>query len=239
LRQSSIASVASPLREFALWSAGGLLFIASLGPVLMPGVPASAWMLSAVLYLGAATVAGHLLRRTYPHGSLGLCNVVTLARLVLVMVLAAALFAGGVGGWTVVGLAGVALALDGVDGWLARRNGHASAFGARFDMETDAALALVLALHALSTGAAGPLVLVLGVMRYAFVAAAAVFPWLNAPLPDRFSRKAVCVVQIATLIAIQSPAMPAAMIPAMVAGASAALVWSFALDIAGLWRGRP
>ena len=39
-------------------------------------------------------------------------------------------------------------ALDGVDGWLARRSGIASAFGARFDMEIDALLILVLAVLA-------------------------------------------------------------------------------------------
>jgi hypothetical protein len=88
---------------------------------------------------------------------------VTLARLVIVGALAASLFAGGTEAWPVVALAPIALALDGVDGWLARRGGLVSAFGARFDMETDSAFALVLSLHALATGAAGPVVLVLGV----------------------------------------------------------------------------
>jgi phosphatidylglycerophosphate synthase len=239
LRQSS-TDVAwfPPLRDFALCALGGLVLLGMLGPVLLPGAPASAWAVAAVVYAGGAAVVGDFLRRTYPHRSLGLCNVVTLARLVIVAALAAALFAGGVGAWAFVGLAGVALALDGVDGWLARRHGLASSFGARFDMETDAALALVLALHALAIGAAGPVVLVLGVMRYAFVAAAAVLPWLNGPLPERFSRKAVCVVQIGALIAIQVPGMPAAFTSALVAVASAALVWSFAVDIAHLWRRR-
>ena len=41
-------------------------------------------------------------------------------------------------------LAGFALALDGVDGHLARRFDQVSDFGARFDMEVDAALILVL-----------------------------------------------------------------------------------------------
>jgi phosphatidylglycerophosphate synthase len=189
-------------------------------------------------YLAGATVAGDFLRRTYPHGSFGLCNAVTLARLVIVTALAASLFAGGTEAWPVVALAAIALALDGVDGWLARRGGLVSAFGARFDMETDSAFALVLSLHALATGAAGPVVLVLGVMRYAFVAAAALLPWLNGPLPERFSRKAVCVLQIATLIVIQVPGIPSGMAAALVALAAAALVWSFGLDIALLWRER-
>ena len=48
--------------------------------------------------------------------------------------------------WGVVVLATVAALLDAVDGWLARREQIASAFGARFDMETDAFLILVLSL---------------------------------------------------------------------------------------------
>ena len=45
-------------------------------------------------------------------------------------------------------LAAVALALDLVDGWVARRTGTASALGARFDGEVDAFLILALSLYA-------------------------------------------------------------------------------------------
>src|SRR5262245_48079916 len=44
-------------------------------------------------------------------------------------------------------LAVVALVLDGVDGWIARRTGTVSEFGARFDMEVDAFLILVLSVY--------------------------------------------------------------------------------------------
>ena len=39
--------------------------------------------------------------------------------------------------------AAAVVALDGVDGWIARRIGRTTVFGARFDMEVDAALMLV------------------------------------------------------------------------------------------------
>jgi hypothetical protein len=122
----------------------------------MPALPFVSWAVAAMAYLLAAAAVGDLLRRTYPHPTLGLCNVVTLGRLVIVGVLTAALVAGGGAPGAVFALAALALALDGVDGWLARRHGRVSGFGARFDMEVDSAFALVLALHALVSGTAGP-----------------------------------------------------------------------------------
>src|SRR4051812_27656235 len=87
-----------------------------------------------------------LYRQHHPYATFGAANYVTTLRAVLTLLLAAAAFLdpsarlGWVAGWT----AGIVAALDGVDGWLARRTGMPSAFGARFDMETDAALLLVL-----------------------------------------------------------------------------------------------
>ena len=56
-----------------------------------------------------------------------------------------------------------------MDGWRAGRE-QASAFGARFDMETDAALILILSLLVWQHGKAGAGSLRCGLMRYAFVA---------------------------------------------------------------------
>lgn len=73
--------------------------------------------------------------RSYPHRALGLCNLVTLLRLALMSALVAPLVSGSGAQWGVLMVAAVALALDGVDGWLARRQHLVSQFGARFDME--------------------------------------------------------------------------------------------------------
>ena len=55
---------------------------------------------------------------------------------------------------TLITLATVALILDAVDGQVARRTATASPLGARFDMEVDAFLILVLSVHvATSLGA--------------------------------------------------------------------------------------
>jgi phosphatidylglycerophosphate synthase len=80
-------------------------------------------------------------------------------------------------------LASVALVLDGVDGWVARRTGTVSAFGARFDMEVDAFLILVLSLYVARD--AGWWVLLIGAARYLFVAAGWALPWLRGTAPAR------------------------------------------------------
>lgn len=179
----------------------------------------------------------------YPHARFGACNGVTLLRAGLGASLLAPLVAGDagqnvMGGWAIPMVALLALSLDGLDGWLARRHGLVSGFGARFDMEVDAALALMLALHAMVDGMTGPVVLALGVMRYIFVAASWALPWMAAPLPDRFGRKLVCVIQIAALIALQVPGMGSGLAQLTALAAVTALLWSFGRDTLWLWRHR-
>lgn len=187
--------------------------------------------------LGLGLTLG-LFRRGFPHLTLGACNLVTLARLAMTAALLAPLPSGAASPVAVVALALLALSLDGLDGWLARREGRVSDFGARFDMEVDSALGLVLALNAFAAGTVGAAVLLLGVPRYVFAAAALVLPWLDGPLPARFSRKAVCVAQIAVLIALQLPMTTGLPAQIAVAVVFAALVWSFWRDIVWLWQAR-
>lgn len=191
----------------------------------------------AVFLLICLTVAVQM-RRGYPHQRLGACNAVTLLRAALASALLSPLIGGQATGWAVAGVAGIGLMLDGLDGHLARRSGLASRFGARFDMEVDAGLALVLSLHILAGTAVGAEILVLGLIRYGFVLTGLAWPWLRADLPDRRRRKAVCVLQIAVLILLQTPlpSRDGAIILARLA--AAALIWSFAVDIRWLWARR-
>jgi len=137
----------------------------------------------------------------------------------------------------VVGALG-ALALDGVDGLLARRLGQTSAFGARFDMETDAATVLGLSLLVWLCDQAGSWVLAIGLMRYIFVTGSRVWPVLAAPLPPRKRRQAVCVAQIAALILAIVPGVWPELARPICLAALAALVYSFAVDIAWLVASR-
>lgn len=164
---------------------------------------------------------------------IGAANLVTGLRLGLVL----ALWSVGTSSpWLGVGIATVGAGLDAVDGPLARRRGEVSRFGARFDMETDAFLIVTLSVLAWRLGKAGPWVLLSGAMRYLFVAAAWVWPWLAADLPESYRRKAVCVVQIVTLIAAVAPALPPTLSATVAATGLALLVWSFAVDVVWLWR---
>jgi phosphatidylglycerophosphate synthase len=141
-------------------------------------------------------------------------------------------------GWTVVFIGIVAVLLDGVDGWVARRTGTASAFGMRFDMETDAALVLVLALLAWRFGKAGPWILLAGLLRYIFVGAGWVLPWMRRPLTPSFRGRLMCVVQIVTLIVAIAPIVQPPASGAIAACGLAALCYSFVVDTLRLARAR-
>jgi phosphatidylglycerophosphate synthase len=214
--------------------AGAIAFAFALPPTYLLRV--------AALYGLTSTLLLRHLPPQRPGPGLGPANQVTLGRATLVLALAALVphpqvqFDGG--HWFVIGLATVALCLDGVDGWVARRTKSASAFGARFDMELDSFFMLVLAALVWRSGRVGPWVLLLGLPRYVFVATGWMLPWLRAPLPERFRRKAGCVVQGIVLLVCLGPSVPA---PLAIASAGAALVLllaSFALDIVWLFRQR-
>nr|WP_152486973.1 CDP-alcohol phosphatidyltransferase family protein [Nocardiopsis halotolerans] len=166
---------------------------------------------------------------------LGPADLVTLGRTVLIGAVTAMVADGG-HVWPVTVLASLALALDLVDGPVARRTGTASAFGARFDMEADAFLILVLSVWAAPV--VGPWVVAIGATRYVFALAGRMAPWLRGPLPPSRARKVVAAVQGVALVVAGAPVLPWWGAAAVAGGALAALVWSFGRDVAGLWRDR-
>jgi phosphatidylglycerophosphate synthase len=128
----------------------------------------------------------------------------------------------------------VALVLDAVDGKVARRTGTVSPVGARFDMEVDAWLILVLSVYV--AGIVGPWVLAIGAMRYAFVAASWVLPWLRGPVPPSYVAKAVAAVQGVVLVVAAAQLLPDPVTVALVATALALLAWSFGRTVLLLWQ---
>jgi len=192
---------------------------------------------AALVFAAGAGLVVALAARALP-GAFGAANRVTLVRGALTALVLALLSqqSSPRAAWFAVALALTALALDGVDGRLARRGGISSRFGARFDMETDALLILALAALAWRFDKAGAWVLAAGLMRYAFVAAARVWPALGAELPPSKRRQTACVVQIAALVVCIAPPIERAWSAAIALGALAALTASFAVDVAWLVR---
>ncbi|NLU73146.1 CDP-alcohol phosphatidyltransferase family protein [Streptomyces sp. HNM0575] len=183
-----------------------------------------------------ASLCALLLRSGKP--ALGPADLVTLSRAVLAGGTAALVADQGRDASLVVVavVASSALVLDAVDGLVARRTRTASALGARFDMETDAFLILVLS--AFVGLFVGMWVLAIGAIRYVFVAAQQVLPWLRGPLPPSRARKTVAAVQGIALVVAGSGLVPGPVAVFVAGGALAALVWSFGRDIAWLWHVR-
>lgn len=207
------------------------------GMALITPISSSGWI-TALAYTFVLTAALTLGLMRGGVQRLGPADRVTLARATLVgcvAVLVAESFAGPpVPLALLVPIAAVALIGDAIDGKVARRTQTCSKHGARFDMEVDAFLILVLSI--LVSVPLGSWVLAMGLMRYAFVAASWALPWLNAPLPHSMARKTVAAVQGIVLVVAASGILPGALNSAVVAAGLASLVWSFGRDV--LWLSR-
>jgi len=186
------------------------------------------------------------LDRHAPHQRFGAANSVTLARAALTALLWGVVGETMLGGrdldeglrWLLVVAATGALLLDGVDGWIARRNGTTSRFGADFDLEVDCLFMLGLALLVYGTGRVGVWVLSSGLMRYLFVLAGWFQPALAAPLKPLRRRKVICAVQGAVLIAALAPILPAEVVPPLCLAGLALLSYSFGADVRSLAKAK-
>lgn len=209
----------------------------------LAGLPSAYLLQAAALYaLLAALVVRHA-PDTLPGRGLGTANRITLGRGALALaIMPLALLPGPLGApvyWWIIGVSTAAMVLDGFDGWAARRSGTATPFGARFDVELDAALLLALSVLVWRSGRTGPWVLLIGGIRYLFVAAGQVWPALRGALPPRWRRKAIAVTQGVTLLVALGPIVPQWLATWGAAGALALLLWSFAVDVQWLLRHAP
>jgi len=170
---------------------------------------------------------------------LGPANRVTLSRAVLVCGVTALVADGSSGSGplaVLVLLASVALALDAVDGPVARRTGSISALGGRFDMEVDAFLILVLSVQVARDH--GLWVLAIGAARYLLLVAGWWWPWLRVAPPPRFWGKVVAAVQGIVLVVAASGLLPSAAVDVALLGALALLAESFGREVGWKWRHR-
>lgn len=215
-----------------------VVLLAVLG--IAPGIGSSGWIVglvcACVLAVSAARRAG-----VDQVVTLGPADLVTMTRAVLACGVAAlvaeSLVTGTEVGGALVPLAVVALALDFVDGRVARRTRTASAYGARLDGEADAFLILVLSIHVAHT--AGGWVLAMGIVRYAYAVATWVLPWMQQPLPPRYWRKVVAAFVGTVLVVAASGYAPDPLTYAVLVAAALLLAESFGWDVVWLWRRRP
>jgi phosphatidylglycerophosphate synthase len=221
-------------QETAVGAGVQILLLALLGTAI--GMGPAGWLTGLAFAIATWAVLSRALHRSRLR-SFGAANRVTLGRATLVggvTALVADSFESSPPVTVLVGLTAVALILDGVDGKVARRTGTSTALGARFDMEVDAFLILVLSVY-VSTQL-GPWVLLIGGMRYAFVGAARALPWLNAPLPPSTARKTVAALQGVLLLLAGADLLPRVGNLGVVLLALVLLVWSFGRDVLWLWR---
>ncbi len=215
-------------------AADGALVLGVLAAILglAVAVPLPPWLAVGASLILSGTIVWRF-RSSNRSGSFGLANRVTLLRLNLMALMLLALWPGDPGQplfWTLVALAGVALALDGVDGWLARHRHEDSPFGASFDMAADTALLVTLTLCLARLDLVGPWVLMIGLLRPLFVLAARRWPALAAPLPPSPVRRIAGATALALLVAGLAPPL-VSIAPVLAALSLAVLLGSFARDL--------
>jgi phosphatidylglycerophosphate synthase len=202
------------------------------------GLGAAGWVVGVASAVTMAAALARGLARD-PSERLGPASWVTHARATLAVGVAALIadsFAHDTRVALLVTLAAVALALDLVDGWLARRTGTATALGARFDGEVDAFLILALSVYVAS--AYGAWVLAIGAARYLFLLGERLRPWMRAPLPPRRWRKVVTAVQGIVLTVAAAGVLPRELVQAVLVAALVLLAASFGQCVWWLWRHR-
>jgi phosphatidylglycerophosphate synthase len=188
---------------------------------------------SAVLgVLPAALTCVAVLRREPP--SITPADRVTLLRSVLASGCAAVAAMAVLGpaperSWWLFALVVVTMSLDAVDGWVARRTGTATEAGALLDMQLDAGVFVVLSIAAIPI--VGAWVVLIGAMRYLYVAASWLWPVLATPLPRSQFRRGVAGIQSGALAAALAPALPEEAATAVLAISLALLLASFGSQV--------
>jgi phosphatidylglycerophosphate synthase len=233
-------------RRTGLYVACGGACVAAIAGVIAAQPPFTEGFVAGALvsYLAVGLVAVARVARFHPFARFGIANGLTLIRLVLCALI------GGLAAevaiqevtpapwaqWVFFGLALLAMAIDGLDGYFARRHAMTSDFGARFDMEVDALQILLLCIVALGLGKAGLWILIGGLLRYLYEIVGVWWPVLQNPLPPSFRRKLISVVQGGSLAALLAPVIVPPFSLWVAAAALGLLLYSFAVDVIFLAR---
>ncbi|MES1173597.1 MAG: CDP-alcohol phosphatidyltransferase family protein [Myxococcales bacterium] len=213
-----------PGPELVRWSRGQA--VAQLCAALVGAAVRAAWPVLPCALLSFVALLRLTRGAHTPSGRFGWANWVTLLRLAVLLSLTLPLPGHPWARHWVLPIVISVLALDLLDGHLARVRGDASLFGARFDMETDAQLVLVVTLHLWLVRGIGAWVLWAGLLRYLYVIWLWLWPGSGREAPrSRFGRYAFALLMIGLCGGL--------LLPAPLSSASAlcgtlVVSWSFA-----------
>lgn len=194
---------------------------------------------AAIVFAGLIAIALRFVHE-HPFPRLGAANQITIARAGFVAMAVAAIGEAQVAAVAALSVvaATISASLDGVDGWVARRTGMASPFGARFDVETDALLIMALSILVWLHDKAGAWVLICGLMRYAFIGSGWLLAWMAGPLTPTLRGRVVAVGQVVGLSLALLPQVSRPVSTLVAAITATSLTWSFAMDVRRLWKQR-
>ncbi len=147
-----------------------------------------AWPYVAVAALSFAVLVALGRGAHTPSGAFGWANALTTLRFALASSIG--LVPESVPLWVLGATVLTVFALDGLDGFVAKRRGEASVFGAYFDMETDAYFVLLAGIVLLERGRYGAWILVAGLLRYVYVITLALVPARGEEPRSSFGRHA-------------------------------------------------
>jgi phosphatidylglycerophosphate synthase len=200
------------------------------------GLSVTGWSVGILCALTTNVILTRALARSRAS-AFGPANWVTLARSTFVAGIAALIAEALVQvayASAIVTLTVIALVLDSVDGWVARRTASATAVGARFDMEVDAFLILVLSAYVAQSF--GAWVLTIGAARYTLVAAGWLLPWLRESPPPRYWYKFVAALEGIVLTVVIADMLPGPGNVALLTLALVLLGGSFGHEVWWLWQ---
>ena len=179
-----------PMHAVAVLTACGVAVVL-LGP----------WLLALGVGLSFVGLIAGAVGHWTPSGRFGLANIVTAGRLLLLLLLAA--IAHRLNSSVLAASFLLALLLDVLDGYVARRGGHASAFGASFDMEVDAVFILLIGYLLWLRAGLGLWVLGAGLLRYVYVLTLVLLPPAGVVrVRSRFGRAAFVATASCFLLAL-------------------------------------
>ena len=192
MSKSSTAAGSFAVRWSTAHALAVILAVAALASLRRPELLAWVAALSFVAFLAGSK------GEWSPSGRFGLANFVTSARLSITGLL---LFAPlGAPPALLGGIAVLILLLDVLDGWIARRLQLAGAFGARFDVESDAFFVMTLSVLLWIRGVTGPWILLAGLWRYVYLLAPIVFPTRAGEAPRSRLGRSIYVVMISCFV---------------------------------------